>query len=65
MDRHRTALILFAVAAAVVIVIASATTLERVKTRRANNDRPAGTIGLAKPHQPLDRVLGEPIPKSQ
>jgi hypothetical protein len=65
MDRHRMALVWFTVAVAFVIVVASVTTLERVKTHRANNERPAGTIGLAKPHQPLDLAPGEPLPKER
>jgi hypothetical protein len=65
MNQHRTALVLFAVALAVVIVVASVTTLERVNTHRVSNDAPPGTTGLAKPHQPLDRAPGEPIPKEQ
>ena len=61
MNSHRTALILFAVALAVAVVVASVTTLEQVNTRRVSNDRPPGTIGLAKPHPPIDRAPGEPI----
>ena len=61
MNSHRTALILFAVALAVAVVVASVTTLEQVNTRQASNDTPPGTIGLAKPHPPLDRAPGEPI----
>jgi hypothetical protein len=52
MDQHRMALIWFTVAVAVVIVIASAITVQSIKTHRANHDRPAGTVGLAKSHQP-------------
>jgi hypothetical protein len=50
MDRHRTALGLFAVALAIAILVASVTTLERVNTRQAANDAPPGTTGLARPH---------------
>jgi hypothetical protein len=60
MNKHRTALILFAVALTVVVVVASATTLEQVNTHKVSNDA-AGTIGLAKPHPQLDRAPGEPI----
>jgi hypothetical protein len=63
MSKHRTALVLLAVALAIVIVVAFVTTLERVNTRQASNDAPPGTTGLAKPHEPLDRAQGEPIPK--
>ena len=38
MNKHRTALILFAVALAVVVVVASVTTLEQVNTRKVSND---------------------------
>lgn len=58
----RAALVLSAVALAVAIVAASTVTLERVNTRTASNDAPPGTVGLARPHPPLDRAAGEPIP---
>ena len=61
MSEHRTALALFALALAVVIVVASVTTLERVSTQRVSDNAPPGTIGLAKPHQPIDRAPGEPL----
>lgn len=57
----RAALALAAVALAIAIVVASTVTLERVNTRSASNDAPPGTVGLAKPHPPLDRAPGEPI----
>ena len=65
MNEHRKAVVLFAVALAFAIVIASVTT-ERVTTYKvSSDDTPPGTTGLAKPHQPLDRAPGEPIPKSR
>jgi hypothetical protein len=63
MNEHRTALVLFAVALAIAILVASVTTLERVTTHSASNDAPPGTTGLARPHQQLDRAPGEPIAK--
>ena len=65
MDKHRTALSLFAVALAIAILVASVTTLERVNTRQAANDAPPGTTGLARPHPLLDRAPGEPIQKDR
>jgi hypothetical protein len=62
MNEHRTALVLFAVALAIAILVASVTTLENVNTRKASNDAVPGTTGLAKPHPRLDRAPGEPIP---
>jgi hypothetical protein len=62
MNEHRTAVILFGVALAIVIALASVTTLDRRDTRIASNGAPGGTTGLAKPHQPLDRAPGEAIP---
>jgi hypothetical protein len=62
---HRTAVILFGVALAITILIASVTTLERTETRIASNGSPAGTTGLARPHHPLDRAPGEAIPAHQ
>jgi hypothetical protein len=61
MDRHRMALALFTVAVALVIVIASAITMQSIKTHRANHDRPVGTVGLAKSHH----APGEPLPKGR
>ncbi|MBB2731747.1 hypothetical protein M2171_004263 [Bradyrhizobium japonicum USDA 38] len=58
----RAALALSAVALAIAIVVASTVTLERVNTRTASNDAPPGTVGLARPHPPLDLAPGEPIP---
>jgi hypothetical protein len=65
MNEHRTALALFAVALAIAIVVASVTTLERVNTHKMSDNAVPGTTGLAKPHPPLDRAPGEPIPKEQ
>jgi hypothetical protein len=65
MDRHRTTLVLFAVALAIATLVASVTTLERINTRQTANDAPPGTTGLARPHPPLDRAPGEPIQKER
>ena len=62
MEKHRTAVVLFALAFVAVIVIASSVTLERVDLQTAGNDAPPYTTGLARPHQPLDRAPGEPLP---
>ena len=58
----RAALALSTIALAIAIVAASAITLARVNTPPASNDAPPGTVGLARPHPPLDRAPGEPIP---
>jgi hypothetical protein len=65
MNKHRTALILFAVALSVVVVVASVTTLEHVNTHKVSNDATPGTTGLANPHPPLDRGPSEPILKDK
>jgi hypothetical protein len=65
MKEHRTALVLFAVALAIAIVIASVTTWERVNTRKVSNNAPPGTTGLARPHPQLDRAPGEPLAKGR
>jgi hypothetical protein len=57
---HRT-LAVFAIVVAVVIVAAFAVTIHRVDTRQTSSDPPPGTIGLARPHPPLDRAPGEPV----
>jgi hypothetical protein len=60
-NSHRTATILFAVAVIIAILAAFVTTIERVDKRRANNETPPGTTGLAKPRPPLDRAPGRPV----
>jgi hypothetical protein len=62
MNEHRTAVILFGVAVAIVIGVASLTTMDSVNTHNVSNGAPAGTTGLARPHKPLDRAPGEAIP---
>jgi hypothetical protein len=59
-NSHRTAVALFAVAVIIAILAAFVTTLERVDTKRASNDSPASTTGLAKPRPPLDRAPSQP-----
>jgi Na+/melibiose symporter-like transporter len=58
---YRTALVLFAVAVIIAILIAFATTLERIDTRMANNETAPGTTALAKARPPLDRAPGQPV----
>ena len=52
---------IFAVILAVAISAAFITTLEDIDTRHASDVTHPGTIGLAKPHPPLDGAPGEPI----
>jgi hypothetical protein len=47
MNKHRTALVLFALALGVVVVIASVTTVEQVKAQKVSAAA-SGTTGLAK-----------------
>jgi hypothetical protein len=62
-DRHTRAAVMaiFAVILAVAIMAAFITTLESIDTRHASNVTQPGTIGLAKPHPPLDRAPGESV----
>ena len=62
-DRHARAAVMaiFAVILALAIITAFITTLEGVDTRHAGNVTQPGTIGLAKPHPPLDRASEEPV----
>ena len=60
-NRHRTAVVLFAVAVIIAALAASVTTLEQVDRRTANNETPPGTTGLAKPRPPLDLAPGRPV----
>jgi hypothetical protein len=59
-DRHARAAVMgiLAVILAVAIIAAFITTLEGVDT---GNVTQPGTIGLAKPHPPLDRAPGKPV----
>ena len=61
-DRNiRTAIMIFAVALTLALIAAFIATLEHVDIRLANDEAQPGTIGLAKPHAPLDRAPGEPV----
>lgn len=60
-NSHRTSVVLFAVAVIVAVLAAFVTTLDGVDTRRASNETPPGTTGLARPHPPLDRAPGQPV----
>ena len=59
-NSHRTALVLFAVAVIIAMLMAFGTTLERVDKRMANSETAPGTMGLAKARPPLDRAPGQP-----
>lgn len=61
MNSHRTALVLFAFALAVVFLAATITTLEHVNMRVVSDDTSSRTTGLAKPYPPLDRAPGVPL----
>jgi hypothetical protein len=57
-----TAVSIFAIVLAVVIVVAFATTIRGVDTTRiANNDIPPGVSGLSQPHPQLDRAPGRAV----
>ena len=60
-NTHRTAVTIFAVALTFALIAAFIATLEHVDIRLANDEARPGTIGLAKPHAPLDRAPGEPV----
>ena len=57
MTNFQRGLVLFALGVAMIVV--SATAINRTDARRA--DVPFGTVGLAQPHQQLDRAPGEPL----
>jgi hypothetical protein len=63
---HRTAVIIFAVVLAIAILVAFVTTLHDVEV--ADSATPPGTVGLAKPHRPLDvapgRAMLHPLPQT-
>ena len=60
-NTHRTAVTIFAVALTLALIAAFVTALEHVDIRLANDEAQPGTIGLAKPHAPLDKAPGEPV----
>ncbi|WP_128921333.1 hypothetical protein [Bradyrhizobium nanningense] len=64
MDYNRTAVIWFGVAVAIVITLAYITTLNSTHIRTVQNT-PAGTVGLARPHPPIDRAPGQELPARQ
>ena len=60
-DTHRTAVTIFAVALIVSLIGAFVTTFRGVDTTSVSNDAQPGTIGLARPHAPLDRAPGQSV----
>jgi hypothetical protein len=60
-NTHRTTVTIFAVVLTFALIAAFIATLEHVNIRLANDEAQPGTIGLAKPHAPLDRAPGEPV----
>jgi hypothetical protein len=59
---HRTAVAIFAVVLAVVLIAALVTTLRSVDTARvAYSEIPPGVSGLSQPHAPLDRAPGRAV----
>ena len=62
-SRHRTHVTLVTVGAivAVTVVLILAATIHGVDTGQLSNEHPPGTIGLARPHPPLDRAPGEAV----
>jgi hypothetical protein len=54
-------MVFFAIVLGAVMIAAFITTIVGLDTRHGSNGAPPGTIGLAKPHPPLDKAPGEPI----
>jgi uncharacterized iron-regulated membrane protein len=52
---------IFAGIVAIAIMAAFAATIHGIDTRQAHDDFPPGTIGLARPHPPLDKGPAEPV----
>jgi hypothetical protein len=61
MRNRQSAITIFAAAVVIVLVAAIATTLHHVDTPQVSTDVAPGTIGLARPHAPLDRAPGQPV----
>jgi hypothetical protein len=58
---RRTALVFFAVAVIMAMLMAFVTTFERIDKRTANSEIAPGTTGLAKARPPLDHAPGQPV----
>jgi hypothetical protein len=61
-DRHAAraaVMVIFAIVLSVAMLAAFITTIEGEK--HVSNSAHPGTIGLAKPHPPLDKAPGEPV----
>jgi len=62
MSNHQTAVSIFAIVLAVVIVVAFVTTIHGVDmTRVASSEVPPGVSGLSQPHPPIDRSPGRAV----
>jgi hypothetical protein len=60
-NSYRSALVLFAIAVIIAMLVAFVTTFERVDKSTAVSEIVPGTTGLAKAHPPLDRAPGQPV----
>jgi hypothetical protein len=62
-DRYARAalMVIFAVLLSVAMLAAFIATIEGIDTRHTSNVAAPGTIGLARPHPPLDKAPGEPV----
>ncbi len=58
---YRTALVLFAVAVIIAVIVAFVTTLERVDKSTANSEATPRTMGLAKARPPSNNAPGQPL----
>jgi hypothetical protein len=58
---HRNALMIVAVALIVSLIGAFGLTFRGVDTTSVSNEAQPGTIGLARPHAPLDKAPGQPV----
>jgi hypothetical protein len=54
-------MVIFAIVLSVAMLAAFITTIEGIDMRHTSNVAAPGTIGLAKPHPPLDKAPGEPV----
>jgi len=60
-NTHRNSVMISAVALIVSVVGAFVLTFRGVATTGVNNEAQPGTIGLARPHAPLDTAPGQPV----
>ena len=58
---HRNVITVFAAVLTAAVIAAFVATVKHVDTGHLNSEAQPGTIGMARPHPPLDRAPGEAV----